>query len=57
MGQIVPLDESDAVFACDGAFHFYCVHDHAMDDFFGEVFLFLIEEDDCFDNPKLAIHN
>lgn len=52
MGQIVPLDESDAVFACDGAFHFYCVHDHAMHDFFGEVFLFLVEEDDCFDNQS-----
>lgn len=49
MRQIVPLDESDAMFAGHRAFHFDCVYDHTMYDFFGEGLLFVVEEDNCFD--------
>jgi hypothetical protein len=53
MRQIVSFDKSDAMFAGNSAFHFYCVYDHAMHDFFGEGFLFVVEEDDRFDRISI----
>ena len=49
MRQIIPFDESDAMFAGNSALHLDGVYDHAMHDFLSESFLFVAEEDNCFD--------
>ena len=46
--EIVPLDEPDAVFARDSAFHLDGAFHHPMDDLFGRCALALVEHDEGF---------
>ena len=48
MAEIVALDEADAVFAGDCAFHLDGSLDHSVHDVFGDLPLRLVEEEDCF---------
>ena len=48
MAEIVALDEADAVFAGDCAFHLDGALDHSVHDVFGDLPLRLVEEEDCF---------